>query len=181
MLRGRTQLATLAGTVDRLADLTRQQLDGAADVRLVGVTMSRTLRNQLHALEQRLAAGATVRIAVIDPNPGTLAEAARRCTLPDSPAVFQKRLEPTMGLLRQLADRSPGRFHVRLLAFVPAVGLILIDPLTEHSRIHVDLYSHHPSAREPSMAVCADRNPHWYRHFLNQFDRIWATGRQLTR
>jgi hypothetical protein len=199
--RGQAEIAALRATVAELAVLTRQQFDGvvsvdrvltvstsgldvelrdATDIRMIGVTLCRTVRNHMDVLEQRLAQGATVRVAVIEPSGGPIAEAARRCAGTGSPAIFTNRLRPTLDLLRGLAAAGhPGRLDVRLLEFVPAFGMILVDPAASHGRIDIDIYSHPPTRREPVMSLLAGRDQYWYHHFLNEFDRIWATGRTL--
>jgi hypothetical protein len=155
-------------------------LAAAGDIRALGVTLARTIRNHHGALGQRLDAGATVRIALIAPRAATVAEAARRSTIADSPAIFEHRLRPTLDLLDDLAERAaagPGDLQVRLLDFVPAFGLVAIDADSAHGQVHVDIYSHRCGTPEPTLPLYADRDAHWFRHFVAEFDRVWAAGR----
>lgn len=195
-LHGRSDLAGLTRTVERLgrevtghagADrLLGQSTSGvdldlrsATDIRIAGVTLARTLRNHYAVLQQRLAAGARVRIALIAPGEDTLAEAARRCTVAGRPEIFEHRLRPTLDLLDALADRAaagPGRLEVRLLGFVPAFGLLAVDPDTPNGQARVDIYSHRCGTPEPTLPLRADRDLRWFTHFLAEFDRIWSTG-----
>jgi hypothetical protein len=173
-----------AVSVDRLLSVstsgTGADLPGAVDIRILGVTLCRTLRNTVLTLRSRLDDGATVRIALLEPSPDALQEAARRSTVPGSPELFQHRLQPTIDLLRQLAADAPaGRFQVRLLSFVPAFGLIITDPSEAHGRVDVDIYSHRLAVGEPTLTLLADRDRRWYPHFLQEFERIWSTGRPL--
>jgi Domain of unknown function (DUF5919) len=199
-LGARSQLTSLAGTTADLATLVRElpatgtsadrllsgstsgldvELSCAQDIRIVGVTLCRTIRNVMLTLQHRLEHGAAVRIALIEPSRGALLEAARRSTVPDAPEIFANRLRPTIDLLRQLtaAAGHTGRLEIRLLSFVPAFGMIIVDPDEAHGRIHVDIYSHRSAVTEPTLPLRADRDQRWYRHFRHEFDRIWATGR----
>ncbi len=182
-LTGRTQLQTLIDLTRRLADhpsadrmLTTStsavdvDLSGAGDIGIIGVTLNRTVRNHLTDLRRCLERGGRVRIAVIDPDGAVTAEAARRCTA-ESAEIFSHRLRPTLDLLATLA--GAGRLEVRRLAFVPAFGLLTVDG----REVHVDIYSHAMGGREPALALRADRDPQWSRHFLNEFDHIWTAGR----
>lgn len=199
-LAGRTRLAALTTATSELVTMMRDadapsaervltpstsglsiELRAAADVRMVGVTLGRTVRNQVVALERNLAAGARLRIALIAPTEPTLREAARRSTAPDSPEIFEHRLRSTLDLLRWL-DATPhgGRLEVRLLDFVPAFGLFAVDPEEAHGRIDVDIYSHRPNGPEPVLRLRADRDHQWFHHFLAEFDRIWAAGAPLS-
>jgi hypothetical protein len=195
----RRQVATLETAAGDLAALLRQsgsagsadqylspstsgldvELRGATDIRLVGVSLSRTIRNHVDELERRLGRGAHIRIALIEPGSEAVREAARRSTIPDSPEIFENRLRPTVDLLRQLAGAAgpTGRLEVRFLRFVPAFGLTMVDPDEDDGLIHVDIYAHRSAGPEPVLRLTPHRDPRWYRHFLHEFDRIWSHGR----
>jgi hypothetical protein len=153
-------------------------LRGAMDIRLVGVSLSRTIRNNIDDLEQRLAKGAHIRIALIEPGSEAVLEAARRSTIPDAPEIFENRIRPTVDLLRQLAasPHASGRLEVRFLTFVPVFGLTMVDPDEPDGFIHVDIYAHRSAGPEPVLRLTARRDPRWYHHFRQEFDRIWAHG-----
>ncbi|MBO4209934.1 DUF5919 domain-containing protein [Micromonospora echinofusca] len=157
----------------------RPVLDRATDIRLIGVTLNRTIRSNLAELEQRLAAGALVRVAILDPDGAAVREAARRNGVPEDAAVFEHRLRPTIDALRYLATcaRPPGRLEVRLLSFVPAFGMTLVDPDSADSSGTVDIYSHHPTGRELVLHLRPGQDPDLHRHFRAEFDRIWHSGR----
>lgn len=185
-LRVRLQLADVAAALaagrpsaDRLLTSSTSGADidlaGATDIRLAGVTLSRTLRNQLPGLRDCLRRGGTVRVAVIGEQ--AIAEAARRSAVPDAPEIFTHRLAASLDLLAALAaEAGPGRLQVRRLDFVPGHGLVVIDPAGPAGRLHVDLYSHRFGADEPTLALRAVRDPAWYRHFLAEFDHLWSAG-----
>ncbi|WP_306207327.1 hypothetical protein [Actinoplanes sp. RD1] len=195
-LHGRSTLATLDRSVaelgrtlsarsgaDQLLGPSTSGIDldlGAADdIRILGVTLARTVRNHYAILCRRLEEGATVRIALIASAPSTIAEAARRSTMADSPEVFEHRLRPTMDLLDDLAVRAasgPGRLEVRLLDFVPAFGLVALDPEQPRGQVHIDVYSHRSGIPEPTLPLHADRDARWFRHFITEFDQVWACG-----
>ncbi|MGW4463969.1 hypothetical protein [Micromonospora sp. NPDC004704] len=172
----------LTESVDRLITAagpgTVLRIDDAEDIRLVGVTLSRTIRSHLHDLERRLAAGASIRVAILDPDGPGPREAARRNAVPDNARVFEHRLQPTIDLLQHLAAGLDvtGRLEVRFLQFVPAFGLTLVDPAKVDGRISVDIYSHRPAGPEAVITLNAGRDPIWYRHFASEFDLIWASG-----
>ncbi|WP_416901060.1 DUF5919 domain-containing protein [Micromonospora echinospora] len=155
-------------------------LTGARDVRLVGVTLNRTIRNHLDELRQQLASGATVRVALIDPVGPAADEAARRNGLETSGGgeIFRHRIRPTIDLLDYLAAQNTGtgRLEVRLLRFVPAFGMLMVDPEDPTGQTVIDIYSHRPDGHEATITLRADRDPLWHRHFVREFDRIWAGG-----
>ncbi|MER5662172.1 hypothetical protein [Streptomyces mirabilis] len=156
-----------------------QQIRGARDIGIVGVTLARTLRNSIDELERRAVSGSVIRIALIDPSGTAPAEAARRSTIPHRPEVYQNRLRTSIDLLRELLEK-PGvrdRVEVRFLPFVPAFGLILLDPRRPGGIIHVDVYSHSSASGDAVFTLRPDRDGHWYQHFQAEFDRVWEHGR----
>lgn len=153
-------------------------LDGARDVRLMGVTLSRTLRHHMDGLQRRLADGAFVRIALVEPGGAAVLEAARRSGMGDTPEIFEHRLRACADLLRRL-DPGPGWLEVRRLDFVPSYGLVAADPDRPHGRMRVEIYTHGPATSEPTLTLLADRDGRWFRHFAEEFERIWANGRTV--
>ncbi|MDQ1289205.1 MAG: hypothetical protein QG622_2771 [Actinomycetota bacterium] len=149
------------------------------DLALIGVTLSRTVRTALPDLEQCLASGGTVRVAIIDPRGNGPQEAASRHGVPAEAAAFDHRLQATIRLLHYLARSTEAgeRLQVRFLPFVPTVALTVINLDTPDAEVLVDVYAHRPEACEPSFHVSARHDPQWFAHFLAEYHRIWEAGR----
>jgi hypothetical protein len=201
-LTARLQMQSLAGTSAELAELTRHHLtdspsidrvltvsasaagvdlSDAGDIGIIGVTLNCTLRSNLLAFQKCLRRGGTLRVAVIDPSGEVTAEAARRSAMPGAGKVFVRRLRPTLDLLAVLAETAgPGRVEVRLLDFVPAYGLLMVDGRQPYGRIHVDIYPHTLGGPEPALNLHAGHDPAWFPHFAAEFDEIWSAGRSAS-
>jgi hypothetical protein len=70
-----------------------------------------------------------------------------------------------------------GRVEVRFLPFVPAHGLMLLDPGRSNGIIYVDVYSHSSASGDAVFTVQPGRDGHWYEHFQTEFERVWESGR----
>ncbi|GAA1236465.1 hypothetical protein GCM10009665_28230 [Kitasatospora nipponensis] len=151
----------------------------AQDIRIVGVTLSRTLRNLVDELQRRTVAGAVVKVALIDPTGTGPDEAAHRSTIPERGEMYRNRLRSSVDLLRELAETpgAAGRVEVRFLRFVPAFGLLLLDPQRPGGRIHVDIYSHGSASGDAVFTVLPHRDEQWFQHFQSEFDSVWEHGR----
>ncbi|MDQ0910259.1 hypothetical protein QFZ22_006244 [Streptomyces canus] len=66
---------------------------------------------------------------------------------------------------------------MRFLPFVPAFGLVLLDPERPNGLIHVDIYSHSSATGDAVFTLRPGRDGHWYENFQSEFDRIWTFGR----
>jgi hypothetical protein len=51
-----------------------------------------------------------------------------------------------------------------LLPFLPAFGIVVIDPDEPYGRIIVEMYPHHSDSFAPTFELRPDRDPHWYKH-----------------
>jgi hypothetical protein len=155
------------------------ELRGADDIRLVGVTLGRTVRDLARSIERRLRAGATVRVVVIDPDGPAPLDAIERTLGVTSPDLYRPRIKSTIEMLDNLAAESggTGQIEVRLLPFVPAFGMYLIDPDEPDGRTYVEIYQHRSREPNPCFQLKAERDGHWYKFFANQFDVLWDSAR----
>ncbi|MGN9838061.1 hypothetical protein ACTMTI_08055 [Nonomuraea sp. H19] len=170
--------AKLAG--DPFLTTVRKGLDErvarADDIRFAGVTLSRTVRAHVDDLRKSLGRGASVKVLLIDPKGTVPEEAARRSTIPDHSDVFEHRVMSTIYLLRDLE----GSIEVRFLPFVPAFGVILLDPDDDDGVVHVELGMHSATGRDPVFTLTPRRDHYWYEHFKTEFDRMWEVSREAT-
>jgi len=157
----------------------REQVRAAQDIKILGVTLSRTIRDLIDELQECLREGAVIKVALIDLTTDAPAQAATRSTISGQPGVFENRLRPTVDLLIELA-RTPGAtgsVEVRFLPFVPAFGLVLLDTQRSQGRIYVDIYSHKSAGGDAVFNLTAHRDGLWYPHFEGEFERVWEVGR----
>jgi hypothetical protein len=152
----------------------------ARDVRLLGVTLTRTVRDLLPVLERRLAAGASVRVVIIDVDSPARGEAVSRSRDADTPNFYHNRVSSTIDLLRVLARSSQSiSLELRALPFVPTFGMCLTDLGEGHGRAHVEIYQHKSIEPNPSFTLRAGRDGRWYDLFVAQFDTLWKSGRPV--
>jgi hypothetical protein len=167
---------------DRFLTTRRPSLEvdvaAAADIRLVGVTLSRTVRDLLPVLDRRLRKGASIRVLVIDGDGPARAEAVTRARGAGSSDFYQHRLAATTDLLRVLAAAAPteSALQLRVLPYVPTFGMCLIDPAEAHGRIYVEIYQHRTLEHCPKFSLRADRDGPWYQHFARQFETLWDSA-----
>ncbi|MEV5558594.1 hypothetical protein AB0L44_33490 [Nonomuraea wenchangensis] len=151
-----------------------EQVGRARDLRLAGVTLSRTVRGRVEELRKALERGATVKVLLIDPSGGVPEEAARRSTIAGRGEVFEHRVTSTLHLLAGLS----GAIEVRFMPFVPAFGVVLLDPADDDGVAYVELGTHSTAGRDPVFTVTRRRDHFWFEHFTAEFDRLWEVSRK---
>ncbi|WP_155830378.1 hypothetical protein [Glycomyces tenuis] len=156
-----------------------QEMSAATEIWLVGVTLTRTIRDSLPMLDRRLQAGASVRVLLLDVDSTAETEAVARSKKAHAPDFYRHRTAASIDLLRVLAGsaRSATNLQLRLLPFVPTFGLCLLDASDEHGRIHVEIYQHRTLEANPSFSLHAQRDSRWYHLFADQFDTLWDSAR----
>lgn len=134
--------------------------------------LSRTLRDYSASLEERLRVGAKVRIILMDPASTAPDQAVLRSKGVSSRQFYIDTLRPTLERVGMLANASD-KIELGLLPYKPAFGLVVIDPDEPYGRIIVEMYPHHSDSFAPTFELRPDRDPHWYKHFREQFENLW--------
>lgn len=124
-----------------------------------------------------------LRVVVLDPT----AEAAVRLAVRqlddalDYPIQrFRTCLETILDQLRIMtAWPIAGSVEHRLLDYNPGFSLVAIDPNTSHGTVIVEFHAFHNEATASRMHLELTRSvsDYWYSYWLDQFDRIWQSGR----
>lgn len=137
-----------------------------------GAVLSRTLRDYSATLEERLSVGAKVRIILMDPASTAPDQAVLRSKGVSSRQFYINTLRPTLERVGMLAHASD-KIELGLLPYKPAFGIVVIDPDEPYGRIIVEMYPHHSDSFAPTFELRPDRDPHWYKHFREQFENLW--------
>jgi hypothetical protein len=126
--------AEVSGNVpaDRFLTTRRPVLEvdvaAAADIRLVGVTLSRTVRDLLPVLDRRLRKGASVRVLVIDGDGPARAEAIARAAVRiarTSTSTGSRRPSTFLTSLHPLHRLSPHSSYASCRTYQPSVCALL--------------------------------------------------------
>jgi hypothetical protein len=162
----------------------------ANQIDLCGVSLTATINKQFSNLRDRLKEGADIRILVADPNSLALSMSATRSGSPEDTEYFHKRVEATFNDLayitkslreNQESDSSKkGNLSVRLMAFSPSFGILSFDAHRANGIVFVELYPHYRYGTQPTFDITFQRDGEWYKHFVEQFEQIWADAKPWT-
>lgn len=149
----------------------------ATFIGIIGVTLSRTLREYLDVFEDRLASGGHIRFVIIDPAGSAPEQAVLRSKGVVGDSMYVDLLRPTIDRICALAEltTSSGTVELGLLPYAPSFGMFLIDPDESHGRIIVEIYQHKSTALGPTFELDAHRDTRWYPFFREQFDLLWES------
>jgi len=152
----------------------------ANTIYIAGVTLTRTTREYMYILGQRLAAGAYVRIIIADPTKeSALHEFALRSMGDTTAEYWRTRLQTVETVIDAIAKtpESKGKLEIGYLPYMPSFGLVITDPNTSHGFCYVELYHHKSAEPNPAFLIRTTEDPHWYQFFLRQYEILWNSCR----
>lgn len=162
--------------------LTVKDLSSANTIYFVGMVLSRTTREFMYVLGQRLIAGAKIRFVVLDFESEMVLQQAFLQSFNAPIEFWRDNLKTTETVIEAIAktSNSTGTVELGYLPYVPAFGITLIDPDQSHGTCFVELYQHRSAEPHPTFEVRAVDDPYWYKFFQGQFDRLWESCRYKT-
>lgn len=153
----------------------------ATHICLTGISLTRAVREYAHSLTQRLAAGAHVRIIIVEPSEEVLPQLAYRSTGPATVEYWRHRLQASDALIKALADYEEvkGKLELGYLPYVPSFGLAMLNPNDQDGLCSVEIYQHQSTEASPGFTLQAEIDQPWYQFFCHQFDIMWKSCRVI--
>jgi hypothetical protein len=148
----------------------------ATTLLLIGVSLARTIQSASRTeLRQMLVSGGRVRVLVVNPEDDKLVQAAsiQRNVTADR---MRRRIQNALDELTELRDNTNGHIEIRLMPFVPHMGINLIDKGTPRGLITVQHYEHRPTGEDSPIFLIMAKDGVWYEHFVAEAERMWHDG-----
>jgi hypothetical protein len=161
-------------------ELSDKFFSSANTILLSGCTLNRTTREYAYVLGQRLAAGAHIRIIILDPKlPALLDDASKRSSANIPAEHWLNRLqavETLLGVIAQTPSHT-GTLELGYLPYIPSFGFAFVDPDDPHAVCHVELYQHRSVQANPAFVLTRKDDPLWFGFFKRQYEVLWASCR----
>ncbi|MFF4895751.1 hypothetical protein [Streptomyces sp. NPDC001068] len=151
----------------------RTLLERARDLRVYGPTAINVLAGADDLRRLILQRGGTVRIAVLDPAPRAVADAAVQL---DDNLDLDLALRGSLHALRRMEGLTG--FECRRLPVNPGFSLLIVNGDSPDGTIVVEFHGFRDSTIDDRMHLRLDRrtSPHWYDYWLGRFDAVWAAS-----
>jgi hypothetical protein len=161
-------------------------LQRANQIDLCGVTLTNTLNRQFAILRERLDAGGTIRLLIIDPASHAIEMSAQRSASPKDTEYYRRRSESALSdityLIKYNNDRKQtkgrnlksGNISVRLLSYAPSYGICSFDKKKNDGCVFVEIYPHKFGFKvPPTFELNLENDGEWYTYFVDQFEQMW--------
>jgi hypothetical protein len=160
--------------------LIAEMLSSAMCIYICGLTLTRTTRQFMDILSRRLEAGATIRLALLDPSNSALMQImASRSMGTTSAEYWTIRLNTVVDVIHAIAESAhgTGKLEIGFSPFPPSFGLILTDPDEEHGKCIVELYHHKTAEKNAAFVLSRASDPYWFAFFYRQWTELWKSCR----
>jgi len=140
---------------------------------LIGVSLVRTVPVSRLEMRRVLKAGGSIRILVTDPTSTCLNRASDASRLEE----MKRRISTTLDELESLKRAElPGRLEIRVAPFVPRIGINAYDSDSPGGAIYIQHYEFRPDGEAAPIFRLESTDGRWYRHFVDEAERIWGSG-----
>lgn len=163
----------------REINIDQSVFENAMKIDISGITLGNTSSEFSHTLGKRLAAGATIRIVLLDTNQEVLNQIVKRSWGTTTPEYYNNRISNTFALLRIVGSttKPKGTLEIGFLTFVPSFGITLIDANKTEGRGWIEIYHHNSTEPSPCFDVTSKNDVYWFRFFAEQFELMWKQCR----
>ncbi len=156
-----------------------QNFSTASEIFLSGMTLTRTTREYVHILGERLKAGAYIKFMILEPKLPLMEELVLRSFGDTTSEYWKTRIGTVVDLINVIAKTpgSKGKLVLGFLPFIPSYGFILLDQGQPHASCFIELYHHKSAISNPTFMLNPSEDPYWYKFFQEQFEIMWNSCR----
>jgi len=159
-----------------------EAIDSANIIQISGITLMSTTKKYSSQLIRRLNANALVRIIIVDTEESVLQQIVRRSWGTINTDQYLNRLKNVETLIYNIRDitRGKGKIELGHMQYIPAFGMIMLDPDQPNGTCFVEIYHHQSAEPEPAFEIRAADDPTWFEFFRIQFGLLWNRCRLET-
>lgn len=159
--------------------LTEEFFASANKIILTGITLQNRTRQFTHVLEQRLRAGASIQLVLLEPSDSNLQQMVARGWGQATPEYYRRIINTTVDRLESIGrkQQNRGQIEIGYLPFYPAMAFEMVNPDQPHGTCWVTILPHKSTRASPTFRLKASEDPHWYEFFREQFVLLWSSCR----
>lgn len=154
------------------------KLQKSKDLWLVGVSLSSTLEALYPQLEDKLRAGDSIKVLVVNPDGNACAMAAMRNYRTDDVDRQRAEIHAALKDLCELRKVAPERLEIRTIEYPLTFGVYALDPEDVSGVLSLKHYPFKmPVGRARPGLVLRRRDEPWYDHFWGEILVLWKNAR----
>jgi D-glycero-D-manno-heptose 1,7-bisphosphate phosphatase len=154
------------------------RIKSANEILLCGITLQSIADKYCPLLEQKLNAGAVVKILVNTPDSRALGEIAQNDLNMTKRGELTNQIDESLKTFYRLHKSltNPSNFEVRVIDVPMPFSIIATDATERHGRLHIEIYGHRwPVLERPHLELFKSDGV-WFERFYGEFMRRWDSG-----
>ncbi len=153
-----------------------RDFEEAAELWLVGVSLTTTIRVHYSLIEKKLHAGHKIKALLVHPDSSAVEMSEARAYGKPNTERARNEIRNTLQDLCDLNQSVPGKLEIRTTQHLPGHGVIAKDPETASGVIYVENYPFKTEGgSRPKFVLCA-KDGFWYDFFKKEFYNLWENG-----
>lgn len=146
------------------------------EIWMLGIVLVNTTSDYFYDFTRLASKGAKIRGLIVDLEKTDIDCVVRRFSRAATKDQFLASEAETIGRFKHFRQTAPTQDSVqlRMLDFVPSTSLYIFPNHDEDNFVYVEIYGYKsPLGSAPRFIVSERKNPEWYKHFLDQYERMW--------
>ena len=155
-----------------------EDIQTAKEVWLVGVTLSRFIKNNYGKLEEKVRKGQTLKVLLVHPAGAPLEMAINRyyAEANRNPSIKALDINNNLQLLCGLQKLAPGKVEIRTIQSPLTFGAICLAPEAVSGVMYLEHYAYRMAADAQPKFVLRARDGYWYDLFKQEIYTLWNNG-----
>lgn len=168
-----SQLGTLP-FMEEFPPSLKVKIDNAAELYLVGVTLTQTVRQQSHIIEGLLHRGCIINVLLVHPTDSLIDIAKYRIREPKpdiTSDVYQ-----TLKVCCSLKESAPGNLNIRTIRYPLGCCIKAVNPNSSSGIIYIANYSFRTSHPHVPKYSLQPKDGIWYEYLKEELFSLWDAG-----
>lgn len=160
--------------------VTRDQLQPFDDVLrehaslwMAGMALRTITTDHLPTIRRFLEAGKTARFLIVEPHSSACDVIASSFFDDKTPEDYSHEVGESLSALSTLIKLHPRQIEVRLLNYVPATSVTILDARLPSEELVLEVYTYATSTGRPHVRLNPQVSPRWHRYFVDEFESMW--------
>jgi hypothetical protein len=153
-----------------------EDIISASELWLIGVSLSRTIRNNFSELERKLQKGHKIKFLLVNPD-GHASEIAATRPYPRTEVEQTRRqIRDSLDYLCKLKAVSAKNFEVRTIENPLTHGIIAINPDSSLGTFYIEEYPYQTMGSVLPRFILRAKDRHWYDFYKSELRNLWNSG-----
>lgn len=154
----------------------KNHLETAAELWVIGISLSRTIKTYYSVFEQKLREGYYIRVLLVHPEGASVEMAATRYYARRDSSQKAIEIKNSLELLCELRNTTRGKIDIRTTMAPISHGVLAVNPNTASGVLYIENYPFRIVSESVPKYVLRAQDGRWYEFFKRESEILWDSG-----